>query len=102
MSRRRVIPGFGLSLGVTLSWLSLIVLIPLAALFLKAASADEATWKQILNSPRIAAAFKLSFGASFAAALASTALGLLVAWVLVRYRFPGRRLLDATIDLPFA
>lgn len=102
MSRRRVIPGFGLSLGVTLTWLSLIVLIPLVALFVKAASADTAVWKQVMTSPRILAAFKLSFGVSLAAALTSTVLGLLVAWVLVRYQFAGRRLLDAAVDLPFA
>jgi sulfate transport system permease protein len=102
MSKRRVIPGFGLSLGFTLSYLSLIILIPLAALFLKAAKLGAAEWWEILSSPRVVAAAKLTFGASAAAAAVSTLFGLLVTWVLVRYRFPGRRLLDAMVDLPFA
>ena len=102
MSIRRVIPGFGISMGFTLTYLSLIILIPLAALFLKAAQLDAAEWWQILTSPRMIAAAKLTFGASAAAAAVSTVFGLLVTWVLVRYRFPGRKLLDAMVDLPFA
>jgi sulfate transport system permease protein len=102
MSKRRVIPGFGLSMGFSITYLSLIILIPLAALFLKAARLGPAEWWSILTSPRMIAAAKLTFGASAAAALVSTVFGLLVTWVLVRYRFPGRRLLDAMVDLPFA
>ncbi len=102
MRPRRVIPGFGLSLGFTISYLSLIILIPLAALFLKAAGLGPAEWWRILSTPRVLAAARLTFGASAAAAATSVALGLLVAWVLVRYQFPGRRMLDAVVDLPFA
>jgi sulfate/thiosulfate transport system permease protein len=102
MSNKRVIPGFGISMGFTISYLSLIILIPLAALFLKAANLGAAQWWEILTSARMIAAAKLTFGASAAAALVSTIFGLLVTWVLVRYRFPGRKLLDAMVDLPFA
>jgi sulfate/thiosulfate transport system permease protein len=102
MSKRRVIPGFGLSLGFTVTWLSLIILIPLAALFLKAAGVGWDQWKTLLTDPRVLAATRLTFGVSAAAAAVSMVLGLLVTWVLVRYSFPGRRLLDAMVDLPFA
>jgi len=102
MSRRKVIPGFGLSMGYSVAYLSIIILIPLAALFLKAAGLGWKEWWDLLTSPRMIAATKLTFGASAAAALTSVFLGLLVTWVLVRYRFPGRRLLDAMVDLPFA
>jgi sulfate transport system permease protein len=102
MSQRRVIPGFGLSLGFTLIYLSLLILIPLAALFLKAAGLGWREWYELLASPRVLAATKLTFGASACAAALSVVLGLIVTWVLVRYRFPGRRLMDAMIDLPFA
>ena len=102
MSIRRVIPGFGISMGFTITYLSLVILIPLAALFLKAAKLGAAQWWEILTSPRMIAAAKLTFGASAAAAAVSTVFGLLVTWVLVRYRFPGRKLLDAMVDLPFA
>lgn len=102
MSRRKVIPGFGLSMGYTVSALSLIILIPLAALFIKAAGLGLSEWWDLLTSPRTLAAAKLTFGASAAAAGVSMVLGLLVTWVLVRYEFPGRRLLDAMVDLPFA
>jgi sulfate/thiosulfate transport system permease protein len=98
----RVIPGFGPSLGLTLAYLSLIVLLPLAALVVKAAATTGAQWLAILTDPRVQAAFRLSFGAALVAALVNLVLGLLVAWVLVRYPFPGRRLADALIDLPFA
>ncbi len=97
-----VIPGFGLALGVTLTGLSLIVLIPLSALVLRAASiGPDAFWK-IASDPRTLAALKLSFGAAFVAAAINTVFGVLMAWVLVRYRFAGRRLIDAAVDLPFA
>ena len=100
--RRRTIPGFGLTFGITLAWLGLLILIPLAALFLKSAGLGAQEWQTLLSSPRVVAAFKLSFGTSALAAAANVVLGLLVAWVLVRYRFPGRRVLDAAVDLPFA
>jgi sulfate/thiosulfate transport system permease protein len=102
MSKQRVIPGYGLSLGITITWLSLIILIPLAALFIKAAGLGPADWWKILSSDRVVAAAKLTFGASAAAAGVSVVLGLLVTWVLVRYEFPGLKILDAMVDLPFA
>jgi len=98
----RVLPGFGLSLGYTLVYLSLIVLIPLSAAFIKT---TQLSWPQFfaaVTAPRVMASYRLTFGASFGAALINTVFGLLVAWVLVRYRFPGRRLVDALVDLPFA
>ena len=102
MSKRRVIPGFGLSMGFTVTYLSLVILIPLAGLFIKAAGLGWAEWWNLLTTPRVLAAAKLTFGASAAAAAVSVVLGLLVTWVLVRYEFPGRRMLDAMVDLPFA
>lgn len=102
MSKRRVIPGFGLPMGFTIAYLSLIILIPLAALFAKAAGVGWKEWLELLGSPRVIAATKLTFGLSAAAAGVSAVLGLLVTWVLVRYEFPGKRLLDAVVDLPFA
>jgi len=102
MPKRRVIPGFGLSLGFSVTYLSIIILIPLAALFIKAAGMGWGEWWTLLTSPRVLAAAKLTFGASAAAAAVSVVLGLLVTWVLVRYDFPGRRILDAMVDLPFA
>jgi sulfate transport system permease protein len=97
-----VIPGFGLTLGFTLLALSLIVLIPLAALVLRAASIGPSAFLEIATSERTLLALRLSFGAALIAALVNTVFGLLLAWVLVRYRFPGRRLIDAIVDLPFA
>jgi len=97
-----VIPGFGLTLGYTLVYLSLLVLIPLGALFLKT---TELTWEQfvaIISAPRVLAALKLSFGTAFVAALLNGVIGTLLAWVLVRYTFPGRKVIEAMIDLPFA
>jgi sulfate transport system permease protein len=97
-----VLPGLGLTLGITLTALSLVVLIPLAALFIKAASAGPAEIWAIATSPRTLAALRLSFlGALFAASV-NAVFGLILAWVLVRYDFPGRRLVDAAVDLPFA
>jgi sulfate transport system permease protein len=99
---RRLVPGFGLSLGVSLTYLSLIVLIPLAMVFVKTSGMGwEAIWKAI-SSPRVLAACKLTFGASALAALVNGVFGFLIAWVLVRYRFPGRGFIDAAVDLPFA
>lgn len=97
-----VLPGFGLALGVTLTALCLIVLIPLAGLVLKAASIGPAEFIAIARSERTVAALRLSFGAAFLAALVNALFGMLIAWVLVRYRFPGRRIVDAAVDLPFA
>jgi sulfate transport system permease protein len=100
--RPSVLPGFGLALGYTMLYLSLIVLIPLSATFFKSATLGwEAFWATV-TTPRVLAALKLSFGASLAGALINAVFGLLVAWVLVRYRFPGRRVVDALVDLPFA
>ena len=101
-SRRRVIPGFGLSLGFTLFYLGIIVLVPLAAAFLKSSELGFAEFWKAAASPRVLAAYRLSFGASLAAALINGVFGFLTAWVLVRYPFPGRRIVDALIDLPFA
>ncbi|HXD35371.1 MAG TPA: sulfate ABC transporter permease subunit CysT [Rhodanobacter sp.] len=100
--RRRVLPGFGISLGYALTYLGLIVLLPLAALVWKASALDLDGWLQLLSAPRTLAALKLSFGGALIAALFNAVAGLLVTWVLVRYRFPGRRLFDALVDLPFA
>jgi len=100
--RSSPLPGFGLSLGITILWLSLIVLIPLSAVFVKSMSHGWATFLAAAFSPRALAAYKLSFGAAALAAAVNCIFGLLVAWVLVRYRFAGRRLLGALIDLPFA
>jgi sulfate transport system permease protein len=97
-----VIPGFGLALGFTLTYLSLIVLFPLAALVLKTTSLGWADFWRIAVDPRTLAALRISFGISLLAAAINALFGLIVTWVLVRYEFPGRRLLDAFIDLPFA
>jgi sulfate transport system permease protein len=97
-----VLPGFGLSLGFTLAYLSLIVLMPLAAVFIRTASLSfEAFWA-IVTAPRVLASYRLSFGASLLAAAVNTLFGLLLAWSLVRYSFPGKRIVDALVDLPFA
>jgi sulfate transport system permease protein len=97
-----VIPGFGLTLGYTILILSLIVLLPLCALILKASSIGLRGMFDVLRDPRVASALRVSFGISFIAAAVSSFFGLIVAWVLTRYQFPGRRLLDAVVDLPFA
>jgi sulfate transport system permease protein len=101
-SPRRVLPGFGLSLGITLTYLSLLVLLPLAALFLRAAGLGiEGIWRELLSA-RLQHALLLSFGGALAAATINTVFGSLVAWTFVRYEFPGKRVLHAMIDLPFA
>jgi sulfate transport system permease protein len=97
-----ILPGFSLALGLTLFWLGAIVIIPLTALALRPWELGASGVWATLTEPRVLQALKLSFGASAAAALVNAPLGLLVAWVLVRYRFPGKRLLDAFVDLPFA
>lgn len=99
---RPVHPGFRLTLGITLAWLGLIVLLPIAAAFLKLAELEPARIWEIATSARAMAAYRLSFGLALAAALINLVFGALTAWVLVRYRFPGRRILDAMVDLPFA
>ncbi|MCB1599039.1 MAG: sulfate ABC transporter permease subunit CysT [Lysobacterales bacterium] len=102
LSSRRVIPGFGLSLGITLSYLGLVVLLPLTALMMSALDIPADRLWSLASDPRTLAAFRLSFGLALLAAAINWLLGLLIAWVLVRYRFPGRALVDAAIDLPFA
>jgi sulfate transport system permease protein len=97
-----VLPGFNLALGFTLLYLSLIVLIPLSATFIRASALSWPEFWSIVTTPRVLASYRLTFGASFAAALVNAVFGLLVAWVLVRYRFPGKKLVDALVDLPFA
>ena len=99
---KRVLPGFKVTLGFTLFYLSVIVLIPLSALVFKTFTL---TWEQFVaavSSPRVVASYQLTFGASFLAALVNAVAGLLVAWVLVRYSFPGKKIIDALVDLPFA
>ena len=99
---RSVLPGFGLSLGITCTYLSLIVLVPLATVFTRTWELTASQFWATVTDPRVVASYRVTFGASFAAALVNTVFGLLVAWVLVRYRFPGRRVVDAMVDLPFA
>ncbi|AUB80378.1 sulfate ABC transporter permease subunit CysT [Candidatus Thiodictyon syntrophicum] len=98
----RVLPGFGLSLGYTLIYLSLMVLLPLAAVFIQTASLTWAEFWAIVTAPRVVATYKLSFGAALLAAGINVVFGLMLAWSLVRYSFPGKKLVDALIDLPFA
>src|SRR3989344_4422767 len=101
-SAKKVLPGFGLTLGYTLFYLSIIVLIPLSALIFKTFTL---TWEQFwaaISAPRVMASYRLTFGASFLAALVNLVFGLLIAWVLVRYKFPGKKIVDALVDLPFA
>jgi sulfate transport system permease protein len=100
--KHSVLPGFGLTMGFTLFYLSLVVLIPLSTLFLKSAALGPAGFWSAVTAPRVLASYELSFGAALAGASINAAFGLVVAWVLVRYRFPGHRLIDALVDLPFA
>jgi len=102
LQRHSVLPGFDLALGFTLLYLGFIVLIPLSAAFLKTATMTWPAFWDTVTSPRVLASYRLTFGASFAAALLNVVAGLMVAWVLVRYEFPGRRIVDALVDLPFA
>jgi sulfate transport system permease protein len=102
LRRPSVLPAFGLTLGFTLGYLGLIVLIPLTALVLRSAALGPVEFWRLATDPRTMAALRISFGTSLIAALINAVFGLLLAWVLVRYRFPGRRLVDAMIDLPFA
>lgn len=102
MSNRNALPGFNLSLGYTLTWLSLIVLIPLAAVFIKTAELTVEQFWQVVTTPRVVASYKLTFGASLAAAAINAVFGVLLAWSLVRYTFPGKKIVDSLVDLPFA
>ncbi len=99
---KRVLPGFNITLGFTLFYLSVIVLIPLSALFFKTFTLSWEQFVSAVSSPRVVASYQLTFGASFLAALVNAVFGLLLAWVLVRYEFPGKKLVDALVDLPFA
>jgi sulfate transport system permease protein len=96
------LPGFGLTLGITVAYLSLVVLIPLAATFAKTATLDWATFVRAVTSPRVLASYRLTFTAALGGALINAVFGFLVAWVLVRYTFPFKRVVDAVVDLPFA
>jgi sulfate transport system permease protein len=100
--RHSVLPGFGLTLGWTLTYLSLIVLIPLTGLFLRTTTMTWSDFVEAVTSPRVIASYRLTFGASFLAAVINSVFGLLLAWTLVRYQFPGKRFIDAIVDLPFA
>jgi sulfate/thiosulfate transport system permease protein len=101
-SPRRVLPGFGLTLGYTMVYLSLLVLIPLSAVFVRSLGSGWSHFFAAVTTPRVAASLRLSFGASLLGALINVAFGLIVAWVLARYTFPFKRLVDAMVDLPFA
>jgi len=102
LKRSSVLPGFRLTLGFAVVYLSLIVLIPLSALFLRTATMGWSEFWQIVLDPRVVASYKLTFGTSLLAALVNAVLGFIVAWTLVRYQFPGKKLIDALVDLPFA
>jgi sulfate transport system permease protein len=102
LKRRSILPGFGFTLGYTVFYLSLIVLIPLGVMLLKSTSLTWEQFWQTVTSPRVLASYRLTFGASFVAAVVNALFGLLTAWVLIRYDFPGKRLVDALVDLPFA
>ncbi|MBH5368207.1 MULTISPECIES: sulfate ABC transporter permease subunit CysT [Bradyrhizobium] len=101
-ARRRTLPGFGLTMGLTLSWLSVIILIPLAGLFLRSLELSPEQFWNILSSRRTLNALRVSFGLAFAAACVNLVMGSIIVWALVRYRFPGRRIFDAIVDVPFA
>ena len=102
LRRHTVIPGFGLTLGYSVSYLSLIVLIPLSALVARGVGQPFSEFRAAVFDPRTLAAWRLTFGTTLAASLVNAVFGLIVAWTLVRYDFPGRKLLDTLIDLPFA
>lgn len=102
LKRHSVLPGFDLALGFTLLYVALIVLVPLSAAFLKTFTTSWPAFWSAVTGPRVMASYRLTFGASFAAAVVNAVFGLVVCWVLVRYEFPGRRFVDALVDLPFA
>lgn len=100
--QKNILPGFNISLGFTIFYLSLIVLIPLSAAFIKTTELSIPEFWEVITAPRVVASYKLTFGASFIAAIINAVFGLLTAWVLVRYPFPGKKFIDALVDLPFA
>lgn len=100
--KKRVLPGFGLSLGFTMLYMSLLIFIPLSMVFIQTAQLEWGEFLQVVTHKRVIHSYKISFGAAIAAAAVNTVFGLLIAWVFVRYTFPGKRILDALIDLPFA
>ncbi len=102
LRKHSVLPGFGLTLGYTLMYMGLVILIPLSALFLRSATLPLEKFWVIVTDPRVVASYQLTFTASFVAALANAVIGFVVAWCLVRYQFPGRKIADALVDLPFA
>jgi sulfate transport system permease protein len=102
MTSKKVLPGFNVTLGYTVLYLSLVVLIPLTALAFKTFTLTWPQFWEAVTAPRVLASYRLTFGASFLAALVNVVFGLLVAWVLVRYKFPGKKFVDALVDLPFA
>jgi sulfate transport system permease protein len=102
LKQHSVLPGFGLTLGYTVLYLSIIVLIPLSALFVRSATLPLDKFWQLVTEPRVMASYRLTFGASLVGALVNVVFGFIVAWSLVRYSFPGKRILDALVDLPFA
>jgi sulfate transport system permease protein len=102
LKKRSTLPGFHLALGYSVFYLSLIVLLPLAMLFIKTSTMGWANFWSVVTSPRTLAAYRLSFGAAFVAALVNVVFGFVIAWVLARYRFPGKKIVDALIDFPFA
>ncbi len=102
LKQKSVLPGFGLTLGYSLFYLGLVVLIPISMLLLKSSAMGSAAFFEAAFSPRVLASYRLTFGASFVAASLNTILGFLIAWVLVRYSFPGKKIVDMLVDLPFA
>jgi sulfate transport system permease protein len=102
LKQKSVLPGFNLALGYTVLYLSLIVLIPLSMLFIKTSSMGWGNFFEVITSPRTLAAYRLSFGASFVAGLVNVVFGFLIAWVLARYQFPGKKIVDALVDFPLA
>jgi sulfate transport system permease protein len=102
MASRRILPGFGLTLGFTVFYLGLIVLLPLSATFWKASSLGFGEFWEVVTSPRALASYRVTFGLSLLAALVNGVFGVIVAWMLVRYEFPGKKIVDAMVDLPFA
>jgi sulfate transport system permease protein len=102
IKRKHILPGFGLSMGYTITYLGLLVLIPLSTIFIKAAGLTFDEFWNIVTDPRVMNSYKLSFGASFVAAVIDTVFGFIAAWALVRYKFPGKRFFDSMVDLPFA
>jgi sulfate transport system permease protein len=99
---RRILPGFGLSMGITVTYLTLLVLIPLSAVFIRSSGMGWGEFWSAITGRQVVASYKVTFGISFLAAVTNAFFGFLVAWILTRYRFPGRRIFDALVDLPFA